>query len=61
MTIRADHGPVPGYQRMRHYRAAHPERCEQEKRRNAARQRALVQLARRHPEEFRSLFEAELT
>lgn len=52
--------PVPGYQSTRAYRAAHPERYEGERRRNAARQRALVALSRAFPEEFRRLYHGEL-
>jgi hypothetical protein len=44
--------PVPGYERTRAYRDAHPDAREREKRRNAARQRALVALARAYPDEF---------
>lgn len=50
---------VPGYLRMRAYRETHPEHYEREKRRNAARQRALVRLARRYPLEFKALFDEE--
>ena len=52
--------PVPGHQRTRAYRAAHPEGYERERRRNAARQRALVALSHAFPEEFRRLYHGEL-
>lgn len=51
---------MTGYERTQKYRVAHPERYEGEKRRNAARQRALVLLARRYPDDFRDLYEQEL-
>jgi hypothetical protein len=51
---------VSGYERTRTYRAAHPDACEREKRRNAARQRALVRLARAYPDAFGDLYEEEL-
>ena len=53
------HGPVPGYLRTRAYRASTPAARERERRRNAARQRALVRLARAHPEEFKALLDEE--
>jgi hypothetical protein len=51
---------VSGYERTQRYRAAHPDRHEAERRRNAARQRALVELSRAHPEEFQALYAREL-
>lgn len=48
------------YQRQRAWREAHPESVKQERRRNAARQRALVQLSRAYPEQFKTLYVAEL-
>ena len=53
--------PVPGYQRTRAYRAASPEQVERERRRNAARRRALVKLSRAYPEAFKALYHGELT
>ena len=55
-----NYDPVPGYQRTRAYRAAHPDQAEREKRRNAARQRALVRLSRARAEDFRALYQEEL-
>lgn len=51
---------TPGYERTRAWREAHPGYYETEKRRNAARQRALVALSRAFPTAFRNLYEAEL-
>lgn len=51
---------MSGYEGTRRYRMAHPDACEREKRRNAARQRALVQLARAFPDEFRRIYHGEL-
>jgi hypothetical protein len=51
---------APGYRRTQAYREAHPERYEGERRRNAARQRAMVRLARRYPRDFKALFDEEL-
>lgn len=49
-----------GYERTRAYRAEHPERYEGQRRRNAARQRALVRLARARADEFQTLYAEEL-
>jgi len=49
-----------GYERTRRYRAAHPDAYEREKRRNAARQRALVLLSREYPEAFKILYRSEI-
>jgi hypothetical protein len=51
---------VSGYERTRAWRAAHPDAREREKRRNAARQRALVRLAQTYPDDFKDLYEEEL-
>jgi hypothetical protein len=51
---------VSGYKRTRRYREANPDACEREKRRNAARQRALVELSRAYPDAFRALYHGEL-
>jgi hypothetical protein len=55
-----NYDPVPGYKRTRAYREANPAAREREKRRNAARQRALVRLSRIYPDDFKDLFDEEL-
>ncbi len=45
---------------MREYRASHPKIYSRERRRNAARSRALWRLAARHVEEFQVLYLSEL-
>ena len=55
------HGPVPGYERSRAYRDRQDLfGRERERRRTAVRQRALILLAREHPEDFRRLYHGEL-
>lgn len=50
----------PGYERTRAWREAHPEYLDRERRRNAARQRALFALARLHHGDFERLYHDEL-
>jgi len=51
---------VSGYQRTRAWREAHPDSVVRERQRNAARQRALIRLAREYPEDFQALYHGEL-
>jgi len=51
---------MTGWERTQAYRAAHPDQVAREKRRNAARQRALVRLAHAYPDVFRALYHEEL-
>jgi hypothetical protein len=45
---------------MRQFRADHPDYVTRNKKRAAARTRALEKLARQYPDEFRRLYQAEL-